>query len=271
MSKAIAIDRGREIGLGYLYWLTFLVALKPEDVLYGMEAARIATASLLGALSAPLVLALIRRFPIEAGPRLSRHLAIHGASAAATAFCLIAVSCVLAPMFQVGDTRPFLTALPAHLAANWMLLVFCIMAFAALAQAAGVFRCREAVSADLPALPFVQSLRVKTTGRTVEIAIGDIEWIETQGNYLALRVGGTTHLIRETLTALEAKIDPASFARIHRRTLVALHRVSEVTPAGNGDATAVLGDGTRLRVSRNYRERLRARLAERMRGTGEGQ
>jgi two-component system, LytTR family, response regulator len=264
MSKTIAIDRSREIGLGYLYWLTFLIALKPDDILHGMEAARIATASLLGALSAPLVLALIRRFPIQQGPSLSRHLAIHGASASGIAFCLIAVSCLLAPMFQVGDTRPFLVALPLHLAANWMLLAFCVLAFAAIAQAAGVLRRREAAaSAELPTLPFVQSLTVKTTGRTVEVAIGDIDWIETQGNYLALRVGETTHLIRETLTALEARLAPTSFVRIHRRMLVSLDRVCDVTPAGNGDATVVLANGTRLRVSRNYRERLRDALAER--------
>jgi len=263
MTRTIAIHRGREFALGFLYWLTFLVALKPIDILDGPEALRIATASLLGALSAPLVLALIRRFPIEAGPRLSRHLAIHAASATAIAFGLIAVSCALAPLFQIGDTRPFLAALPSHLSANWLLLAFCLLAFAGIAQAVRALPGREpAIAAVEPAtVPFVASLSVKATGRTVELAVGDIDWIETQGNYLALRTAKSTHLIRETATALESRLDPSAFVRIHRRVLVAVDRVRELAPAGNGDATVTLRDGTRLKVSRNHRQRLRDALA----------
>ncbi len=269
MTRTIALDRSREISLGFLYWLSFLVALEPGNLLnfrgelpLGDEALRIAGASLLGALSTPVVLALMRHFPLEAGPRLARHLAIHGACAAAIAFGLIALSCVLAPLFQVGDTRPFLTALPSELAANWLLLVFCILAFAGLAQAARFFPRRQAVlTVERPgSLGFITSVSVKTAGRTLEIALSDVDWIETQGNYLALHVGKAVHLIRETSVAFEAKLDPAVFARIHRRTLVALDRVGEVKPLGNGDGSVCLCDGTSLRLSRSYRERLRGAL-----------
>jgi len=117
---------------------------------------------------------------------------------------------------------------------------------------------------------FWRRLVVKSGSVVRFLPVGDIDWIETRGNYLALRAGKTTHLIRETLTAFEAKLDPAAFVRIHRRVLVALDRVSEVAPAGNGDATVTLHDETQLRVSRNYRQRLRDTLAERAQITGAG-
>ena len=268
MTRTIALDRSREITLGFLYWLSFLVALEPGNLLafrgelpFGDEAMRIAGASLLGALSTPIVLALVRRFPIEIGPRLSRHLAIHGASAVATAFALIALSCALAPWLQVGDTRPFLVALPSQLAANWLLLVFVILAFTGLAHAVRSFRSvAPTPSVEAPPPAFITSVSVRSGRRQIEVALSDVNWIETQGNYLALHIGAVVHLIRETSVAFEAKLDPTAFVRIHRRTLVALDRVHEVKALGNGDALVGLRDGTSLRASRSYRDQLRGAL-----------
>jgi two-component system LytT family response regulator len=271
MSKAIAIDRSREIGLGYLYWLTFLVALGPDDLLSGEDALRIALAGLLGAFSAPLALAVMRRFPLEAGPRLTRHLAIHAASAAAISFVLIVTSCLLAPVFQLGDTRPFLTALPSQLTANWLLLSFCVMAFSWLVQAARLLprKAGDAPAASPSSTAFLASVAVKSSGRPIEIALADVDWIETQGNYLALHAGVSTFLIRETLLAFEAKVDPRAFVRVHRRALVAIDRVRGVEPLGNGDATIHLRNGAALRMSRSYGQKLRCvpELAQ-LRATG---
>ena len=84
----------------------------------------------------------------------------------------------------------------------------------------------------------------------------DVDWIETQGNYLALHVGPAVHLLRESLARLETQLDPVSFARIHRRVIVAKDRIREVKSAGAGDALLRLTDGTELRLSRLYRDRL---------------
>jgi hypothetical protein len=263
MTKIIPQEWGREIGLGFLYWLTFLVALEPGNLLnldgphlLGSEALRILGASLLGAASAPAILALLRRFPLEAGPGFAPRLAIHALSAFALAFVLIAASCVLAPIAQVGDTRPFFTALPSELQANWLLLTFCILAFAGLASRFRSGAERQPVLA-LVQRQFLTAVDVKLLGRAQTLDLDTVDWIETQGNYLALHTAGATHLIRETMAQFEAKIDPASFARIHRRTLVRRERVRAVEAVGNGDALVHLECGARLRMSRSYARRLR--------------
>ncbi|MBI1211918.1 MAG: hypothetical protein GC190_10680 [Alphaproteobacteria bacterium] len=269
MTKTIARDRSREVALGFLYWLTFLVALEPGNLLkaadgfaLGNEMLRIGGAAGLGALSAPPALALARRFPLERGSPLAAYIAIHVASAAALSFLLIAISCALAPILGVGDTRPFLTALPTQLQANWLLLACCILAFEGLAQRPWlVARDKEpGTTPSPPTVSFLERVEVKTSGAARMLSLRDVAWVETQGNYLALHTTTGTHLIRETLTRFESQIDPGAFARIHRRTLVAIDRVRDVHALGNGDALVHLEDGTRLRMSRSFGKQFKSAL-----------
>jgi DNA-binding LytR/AlgR family response regulator len=97
---------------------------------------------------------------------------------------------------------------------------------------------------------------VKTRGRVTLVELDDVDWIETQGNYLALHVGSAVHLIRESHARFEEGLDPARFARIHRRMIVAVDRIGDIAPLGAGDAALRLKDGTELRVSRSFRDRL---------------
>ena len=97
-------------------------------------------------------------------------------------------------------------------------------------------------------------------GRIYFVRIEEIDWIEAAGNYVHLHVGKEDHLLRESLTALEKKLDPSRFVRIHRSAIVNLDRVKEIVPQQSGDSVVVLLDGTRLRFSRWYRERFEARL-----------
>lgn len=99
-------------------------------------------------------------------------------------------------------------------------------------------------------------LVVKTTGRVYFLKTDDVDWIEACGNYVNLHVGGETHLLRETLSHLESRLDPQKFLRIHRSRLVNLDRIKELTPLFNGDHTVTLQDGTALTLSRTYRDRL---------------
>jgi DNA-binding LytR/AlgR family response regulator len=140
--------------------------------------------------------------------------------------------------------------------------MFVILTFTGLAHGARSFTGRERiVAAAAAASPAsIASVRVKTAGRQIEVALSDVDWIETQGNYLALHTGTAVHLLRETSLRFEAKLDPAAFVRVHRRTLVALDRVLEINPLGNGDASLVLRGGVSLRVSRSYRDKLREAL-----------
>jgi two-component system LytT family response regulator len=88
------------------------------------------------------------------------------------------------------------------------------------------------------------------------VQVGDVDWIEGLGDYAGLHVGGRTHLVREPLTSLEARLDPTQFVRIHRSTIVQVERISRVDPSSNRDAVLTLRDGKTLRVSRTYRSRL---------------
>jgi two-component system LytT family response regulator len=84
----------------------------------------------------------------------------------------------------------------------------------------------------------------------------DVEWIEGLGDYAGLHVGDKTHLVREPLTVLEARLDPTQFVRIHRSTIVQVERIARVDASSNRDAVLTLRDGKTLRVSRTYRARL---------------
>jgi two-component system, LytTR family, response regulator len=88
------------------------------------------------------------------------------------------------------------------------------------------------------------------------VQVGDVDWIEGLGDYAGLHVGGRIHLLRESLTSLEARLDPTQFVRIHRSTIVQVEHIARIDPSANRDAVLTLRDGKTLRVSRTYRSRL---------------
>jgi two-component system LytT family response regulator len=102
---------------------------------------------------------------------------------------------------------------------------------------------------------------VKKNQRTILIKLADVQWIESAGNYVSLHVGRDTHEVRETLTSLESRLDPARFVRIHRRMIVAVDAMRELQPWFGGDQVMIMKDSTQLRVSRSYREQVAKRLA----------
>jgi two-component system LytT family response regulator len=108
----------------------------------------------------------------------------------------------------------------------------------------------------------LERLMVKSDGRIYFVRIDDVDWIEAAANYVRMHVGKENHLLRETLTALEKKLDPARFVRIHRSTIVNLERIRELQPAFHGDYVIVLLDGTELAVSRGFRDNLKEALGQ---------
>lgn len=103
---------------------------------------------------------------------------------------------------------------------------------------------------------YAERLMVRSAGRVVFLRVDEIDWIEATGSYVRLHVGREGHLLHEGITSLGSRLDPARFARVHRSTIVNLDRVRELQPWFHGDAVAILRDGTRLQVSRTYREAL---------------
>ncbi len=113
-----------------------------------------------------------------------------------------------------------------------------------------------------PAAPKTDRVVVKSGGRLFFLRTDEIDWIEAAGNYARLHVGNDTHLLRETMISLEARLDAEKFFRIHRSRIVNMERIQELQPWFNGEYVVILRNGTRLTLSRGYREKLQERLGK---------
>ena len=111
-----------------------------------------------------------------------------------------------------------------------------------------------------PDRDYMDRVAVKVDGVLRIVRTTDIDWWETDGNYVRLHVGPGSHLIRATAASIENQLDPRQFLRIHRRYIVNIDRVVEVQPWFGGDSIVLLRGGAKLRLSRTYRERLHSRL-----------
>lgn len=101
----------------------------------------------------------------------------------------------------------------------------------------------------------INRLVVKDRGKIFFLNPEDVDWFEASGNYVSLMVGPKTHMIHETLTKMEQKLDPLKFLRIHRSTIVNIDRIKELQPHFNGEYIVILNTGKKLKLSRNYREK----------------
>ena len=102
---------------------------------------------------------------------------------------------------------------------------------------------------------------VKTPDRIVFLKPSEIDHIEAAGNYVVLRVGKESHILRETMAAMEARLSGAGFMRINRSVIVNLSRVQQAQTVAPGQFAVVLKNGTKLDMTCSLRE-LQARLDE---------
>lgn len=100
---------------------------------------------------------------------------------------------------------------------------------------------------------FADRLIVKNGERYDVVPTDAIDWIESANNYVCLHCGPKNYLLGETLTSLEARLNPAKFARIHRRRIVNLARVLAVHPLFGGVYEMELRNGTRLGTGRQFK------------------
>jgi len=105
-------------------------------------------------------------------------------------------------------------------------------------------------------------LMIKDGGRLLFLRVEEIDWIEAAGVYVQVHTADKTWLHRISLSELEAKLDARQFLRIHRSTIVNLQKVRELHPHSHGDFLVVLLDGTELKLSRNYRQKVEASLGQ---------
>ena len=109
--------------------------------------------------------------------------------------------------------------------------------------------------------PFDQELWVRQRSELIRVPAETIDWIEADKDYVRIHAGGRTYLHRGLIGAIEDRLDPADFMRVHRSAIVRLDRIRTIkrTPFGTLDIQLV--DGAAIRVGRRYSARVRARVA----------
>jgi len=99
-----------------------------------------------------------------------------------------------------------------------------------------------------------EKLAIKDGSDITLIRVADIEWVDAAGDYMCVHAHGNTHIMRITMRQLSEKLNPEVFLRVHRSTLVNANLISGAQALTNGEYTLSLTNGTKLKVSRSYRD-----------------
>jgi two-component system, LytTR family, response regulator len=185
----------------------------------------------------------------------------------------IGVENVPAVVFVTAYDQYALEAFDVH-AIDYLLKPFDEARFAkALSRARSAVQAQRSGEVSDRLLALLRGLRTAPTGRTERLVVKsagrlfflrteEIDRIESSGNYVCLHVGSESHLLRETMSSLEARLDPTTFIRIHRTAIVNVDRIKELQPLFHGEYEVVLRGGARLTLSRSYRDRLQCLLGK---------
>lgn len=111
---------------------------------------------------------------------------------------------------------------------------------------------------------YLTRLPVRSEGKIKVIELADVDWLSAADNYVTLHAGGREYLVRDTIAAIERRLDPKSFVRVHRSTIVRLNRIAELMPDAHGDFVIRLKDGTRLDMSRTYRSNVESKFGRKL-------
>lgn len=110
----------------------------------------------------------------------------------------------------------------------------------------------------------LKRIPVRSEGRVKVIDLADVDWMSAADNYVTLHVGGQEYLVRDTMSALERRLDAGDFVRVHRSTIVRVDRIAELLPDLHGDYRVRLKNGAEVALSRTYRTRLEERFGRRL-------
>jgi len=105
-------------------------------------------------------------------------------------------------------------------------------------------------------IPYSGRIVFKSRGRILFLPVSDIRWIGAEENYIRICTGSETHLLRETMTRVEEKLDPKMFMRVHRSAIVNLQFVKEVRTDPPNEFTVVMVNGQKISMSRSYHSRV---------------
>ena len=220
----------------------------------------------------PLVLAFDRRFPLEYGS-LRRNLRWHLLASVlfSLAHVLLMVALRKAVYVAMGDRYDF-GSWPRELFYEYLKDCRTYLGILATVYVYRFLLLRLQGEAKLldepdegPALEPVERperFLVRKLGKEFLVAAADIEWLQASANYVNLHVRGRDYPLRTTMAALEPRLDPARFVRVHRSYMVNLDCLQEIEPLESGDARLLMRDGAQLPCSRRYRSALRGQVGE---------
>jgi two-component system, LytTR family, response regulator len=103
---------------------------------------------------------------------------------------------------------------------------------------------------------YLERLVIRSGGRISFLSTDEINWIEADDKYVHLHTSKINPMVRQTLNAMEAQLDPKKFKRIHRSAIVNVARIKELQPMFNGEYSVLLEDGTKLTLTRSYKDKL---------------
>jgi len=168
---------------------------------------------------------------------------------------------MLAALGELTAAIVFVTAYERHAARAFdaNAVDYLVKPFDAARLARALDRVRKREPAIVP-VSRPARLPVRSGDRIELIDIDAIDYLVADGNYVAIHAGGRDHLVRETLSAMARRLDPAQFVRIHRSRIVRLDRIRAVEPLFHGEYRLTLRDGTYLTSARGYRDTLRLAL-----------
>jgi two-component system, LytTR family, response regulator len=131
----------------------------------------------------------------------------------------------------------------------------------AVARAKSLIACgRHSGGAPQPPRPLLSDGRTRLLlserGKVVVLAMRDIEFVQAAAKYVKIYAAGRCYCFRQSLGEIESRLDPGCFVRVHRSALVNVEHIAEMHPMFHGDYELILRRGTRLPLSRRYRDRL---------------
>jgi two-component system LytT family response regulator len=121
-------------------------------------------------------------------------------------------------------------------------------------------RLREFVERAERARGYCARFVIRSAQKLYFVRTDDVDWIDSAANYVQLHAAGRTHLVRDTIAAVEARLDPERFVRVHRSLIINIDSVSSIEPTSHGEYAVAMKDGARLTTSRTHSERLRKLL-----------
>jgi len=216
----------------------------------------------------PVVIAFENRFPLYFG-RFRRNLPWH--VLASVGFCLVHVGAMVGlrklayvAMGQHYDFGDWPRELAYEYLKDWQTYAGILLIVAAyrllLLRLQGEARLLDApddAAAPLEPVERPERFLVRKLGKEFLVSANDIEVLQASGNYVNLRVRGREYPLRTTMAAIEPRLDPARFVRVHRSYMVNLDHIAEIEPLDTGDARLVMRDGTKVPCSRRYRAALK--------------